>query len=179
MRAMPIVLVDPRFQMIITLPRVLVEAGVGPFANGGLNKTFGFAVGPRGVDAGTDVSELKLEAGEFKAIGDKAGAVVGHDATQGDVKTSEVSGGLEEKAAGGNGLFIGHHGDLGETGVVIDSDVEELPAGAASFVLGVAGEAVAGLVDAGQFLDIDVDQIAGRGILVAEDGDFGQYTKIY
>ena len=40
--------------------------------------------------------------------------------------------------------------------MVVDGHVEELPSGAASFVLGVTGDAVAGLDDARQLLDIDV-----------------------
>ena len=97
----------------------------------------------------------------LEAIGDEAGSVVGHDAAQADIVLREVGRGLAKETACGDGLFVGHHGDKGHAGVVIDGDVEELPAGAAGFVLGVAGDAVAGLVDAGQLLDIDVQQVAG------------------
>ena len=45
--------------------------------------------------------------------------------------------------------------------MVVDGHVEELPSGAAGFILRVAGDAVAGLVDAGQLLDVDVQQVSG------------------
>ncbi len=56
--------------------------------------------------------------------------------------------------------------------MVVDGHVEELPTGAASFIAGIAGDAVAGLDDTGQLLDVDVQQIAGGGVFVAHDGDF-------
>jgi hypothetical protein len=42
---------------------------------------------------------------------------------------------LTQEAAGGNSFFVGEHGGEGDAGVVVDGDVEELPAGVASFVL--------------------------------------------
>lgn len=56
---------------------------------------------------------------------------------------------------------------------VVDGNVEELPAGAAGFVLGIAGDAVSGPVDAGLLLDVDVHQVAGSGVLVAVGRQFG------
>ena len=73
MRSMPVVLVDPRSEMAAALGGVLVEPGVGPFADGGLDETFGFSVGARGVDASADMFELQLEASELETIRDKRG----------------------------------------------------------------------------------------------------------
>ena len=47
MGSMPVVLVDPRSEMAEALGGVLVELSVGPFADGGLDKAFGFAVSAR------------------------------------------------------------------------------------------------------------------------------------
>jgi len=88
-----------------------------------------------------------------------------------DAQRCEVGHRLGEETGRGGGFFIRHHGGKGDAGVVVDSHVEELPSGAAGLVARVAGNAVAGLDDAGQLLDVDVQQIAGRGVFVAHDGD--------
>ena len=55
MWAVPVVLVDPGSRYGCLFRGVLVEPGVGPFADGGLDEAFGFSVGARSVDAGADV----------------------------------------------------------------------------------------------------------------------------
>ena len=55
--------------------------------------------------------------------------------------------------------------------MIVDGDIEELPAGAAGFVLGISGEAMARFGNAGQLFDVDVQQIAGSGMLITNDGD--------
>ena len=172
MRSMPVVLMDPGSQVAQAFGGVLVETGIGPLADGGLDEAFGFAIGARSVDASAGMAELEIATGFGKAVGAEAWAVVGHDAADGDAEVGEVGHGLAEEAGRRVGLFIRHHGGKGDAGVVVDGDIEELPAGAASFILGIAGEAMAGLDDAGQFLDVDVQQIAGSGVFVAHDGDF-------
>src|SRR6185312_8926816 len=49
MRTVPVVVVKPGQKMFLTVLRVSIQAGVGPFAQGGLNEAFGFAVGARGI----------------------------------------------------------------------------------------------------------------------------------
>ena len=57
--------------------------------------------------------------------------------------------------------------DIGEPGMVVDADVDALPADAVLLAAPGAGDAVAGFVKAGELLDIEVDQIARSGALVA------------
>jgi hypothetical protein len=45
MRAVPVVVVKPGKKVFMALFRVLIQAGISPFAQGGLNEAFGFAVG--------------------------------------------------------------------------------------------------------------------------------------
>src|SRR5579862_5368082 len=170
-RAVPVVGVDPGFEMGEALGGILVEPGVGPFTDGGLDEAFGFAVGARSVDARANVFELKIAAGLSEEVGVKAGTVIGHDAANGDAQASEVSRGLAQECAGGNRLFVGQQGGESDAGVIVDGDVEELPAGAAGFVLGISGKAMARFGNAGQLFDVDVQQIAGSGMLVANDGN--------
>ena len=53
----------------------------------------------------------------------------------------------------------------GEARMVVDGDVEVIPTGPANVIaLAVAGHAVAGALDAGQFLNVEVNRVhlAGR-----------------
>jgi hypothetical protein len=75
--------------------------------------------------------------------------------------------------AGGSSGFVREHGSEGDAGVVVDGDIEKLSASAASLVLRIAGDAVARFGDAGKLLDVDVQQIAGSGMFVTDDGNLG------
>jgi hypothetical protein len=44
-RSVPVILVDPGSEMGQALSGVLIEADVGPLADGGLDEAFSFAVG--------------------------------------------------------------------------------------------------------------------------------------
>jgi len=81
---------------------------------------------------------------------------------------------------GALGFFIGV--DLGEreAGVVVYGDMDELPAIAgllaaacAGLARPVAGDAVSGGFETAEFLDVQVDQLARRGALIAPGRLFG------
>src|SRR5487761_1309941 len=173
MRSMPVVLVYPRGEMVESIFGVWVEPDVGPFADGGLDEALRLAVGAGSVDAGADMFDIEFPAGEGEAMGIEARAVIGHDAPHLDAEPGEVSHSLVQETCRGSGFFIRHHGGEGDAGVVVDGHIEELPAGAAGFVLGIAGDAMAGFDDAGQLLDVDVQQVSRGGVFVAHDGDLG------
>jgi len=97
---MPVVAVNPRRQLRESLSGVLVDPSIGPFADGGLDEAFGFAVGAWRVDARADVFDLQLTATCREAIGAKAGTVIGHDAVNGDAQVGEVSHRLTQKGTG-------------------------------------------------------------------------------
>ena len=66
------------------------------------------------------------------------------------------------------GGFIGEELGEGQAAVIVDGDVEVFPACTADvIVLAVAGDAVAGALDAGELLDVEMEQFAGVGALVA------------
>ena len=149
MRSMPAVAVNPGCQLGEAFGRVLVEPGVGPFADGSLDEAFGFPVGPRGVDTRADRFDAQAPAVGGEAARTKAGSIIGHHTTNRDTQTSKVSHGLTQEAACGDSFFIRQHGGKGDAGMIIDSHVEELPASAACFVLGIAGEAMTRFGNAG------------------------------
>ncbi len=97
----------------------------------------------------------------------EAGAVVGEDASAGEAEAGEVSPGHVEEAPGGGMLLAGQDGGEGEPAVVIDGDVQVLVACASGLASAIAVDAVAGLDDAGQAFDVEVDQIAGMRVLGA------------
>ena len=96
-------------------------------------------------------------------------AVVGHHPGDVDAEVAEVGdGGAEEDGDGGAGLV---RIDLGEAdaGVVVDADVHVVPASPGRALAAVPGDAVAGLLEAREFLDVEVEQLTGVLPLVAPD----------
>ena len=170
---------NPGSQITKAFRGVLVETSLGPLANGRLDEAFGLATGAWSVDAGAGTSELEIATGLGEEGGTEAGAVVGHDATDRDAEVGEVGHGLAEEAAGGSGFFIGQQSGKSDAGMVIDGDIKKLPAGTAGFILGIAGEAMAGLVNAGQLLDVDVQPVARSGQFAAHDGRAGSSILIW
>jgi hypothetical protein len=82
----------------------------------------------------------------------------------------EGESGVEE-GDGAGGRFIREELGEGQAAVVVDGDVEELPAGPADMIaLTIASDAVAGAFDAGQLLDVEVEEFSGVSAFVAEDG---------
>jgi hypothetical protein len=77
------------------------------------------------------------------------------------------------KKSGRGGLLVRVHGDEGETAVVVDRDMGELPTCAAGLVTRVGGQAMARLLDAGELLDVDVEEIAWSLALVAREHHLG------
>jgi hypothetical protein len=55
-RAVPVVEMKPGFEVGGTLRGVKVSASVGPFAQGGLDEAFGFAIGARGIRASKEMA---------------------------------------------------------------------------------------------------------------------------
>jgi len=60
MGSMPVVAVNPRGNLGQAFGGVLVDAGVSPFAEGGLDEAFGLAIGARGGQQRLETSQLKL-----------------------------------------------------------------------------------------------------------------------
>jgi hypothetical protein len=116
---------------------------------------------------------LELEAGGAEVAGAIAGAVVGEQAANGDaVLGVEGDGGVQE-GDGGWGLLVGQHAGEGEAGVIVDGDVQSLPAGELRAAATTAVATNGDLLIAGHALDVEMEQIAGSGMLVAHDGRSG------
>jgi len=144
-------------------------ANVGPFAQGGLDEAFRLAVGAGSVGTGEAVLDAELEASGAELSGTIAGAVVGEQAADGDTVLGVEGNRVAQKGDGGFALLVGEHAGKGESGMIVDGDVQSLPAGelraAATTTIATNGD----LLIAGHALDVEMQQIAGSGMLVAHD----------
>ena len=106
-------------------------------------------------------------AEEARAI---ARAVVGEQTTNGDAEGAVVTDRGVEESHRGVAAFIGQDLREGEAGVVVNSDMHELPASAATGPRAISGNAMTGAEEAAELLDVEMQQIAGGGMFVAAQG---------
>ena len=148
----------------------------------GADEAFCFPVCLWAVGPSAEVFDAERSAGEGVDGGAVAAAVVGeHPLDLDAVALVEGDGAVEEAGDGGCLLVVEHLG-VGETAVVVDGDVDVLPADSVADVAGPVG--VFGVVvlsaaaahppagaalDAAELLDVDVEQLARSGAFVADD----------
>lgn len=111
-------------------------------------------------------------AGVRKILGDVAGAIVGYNPCDRDAEAFRITHGSLQEREGTLGLLVGE--DVGESDArcIVDADMHVFPANAALVVLAgpVAGDAMSDPIKAAEALDVEVDQAAWLGILVAHYG---------
>jgi hypothetical protein len=145
-----------------------VVVGSDPFVEQGADEAFGFAVCLGASDAGVAGCDAGVSAALFPAALE-AFAVVGEDFLDGDAVLVVEALAVGEEVEGVGGRFGGVDAAVGEAAVVVDADEEVVPAGAALGAGGAAGGWVVGPADPAEFLDVDVDQLAGPVAFVADD----------
>jgi hypothetical protein len=116
------------------------------------------------------MAEPRTGAGTAEVVRAIGRAVVGHDARHGDAVAREPAEGAVEEGDGAGLALVGQDLAVGEPCGIVDGDMQDLPAGTASGVAPVAGDAVADAVDAAELLGVDVEQRAGAGALIADHG---------
>ena len=112
----------------MALGGILIEAGIGPLADSGLNKAFGFAVGAWSADAG-QLFKLEFAASGGEAVGVGAGPLSVITPGAYVPKTCEVQHRFPKKLAGGRGGFIRQHSGESHAGMVVDGDIKKFPTG--------------------------------------------------
>jgi hypothetical protein len=147
--------------------------GIGPLTQGGLDKALSFAVGARGVRTSALMAKAELLHQTAKDAGLVAGAVVGKQAAYGDAKASVVSQSGGQEGGSRVAFLVGQNLGEGDARVIVDGDVEVLPADAFDVLAAIAVNAMTDTADATEFFDVEVEQIAGTGILIAHDGRGG------
>jgi hypothetical protein len=96
-----------------------------------------------------------------------AAAIVGEHALTGDAARPIPRDGPSDEAGARGSPLLRQDLDVGQPRVIVDRDVDVLPAGARRALLAVAMHPVPGLVKAPQALDVEMDHVAGRRPLVA------------
>ena len=95
--------------------------------------------------------------------------VVCQHAAHAHATAAERSERLREEGGAAGTALVGQDGDVGVAAVVVDGDVEVVEAAGARGPGGAAVHAVpAALGDAAQLLHVDMQQVAGGGVLVAQ-----------
>jgi hypothetical protein len=133
---------------------------MGPVAERNLDEVFGLSVSLPRVRSGADMLDAEpfADAGECERF--VAGAVVGHDAIDFDVERAEVEDGGLEEGDGAVLLLVGEDVDAGESGMIVDGDVNELPTDAAAAALAAPVMRWPILSNFPSLIDVDVYNLA-------------------
>ena len=168
-----VVVPEPAVKGLGAFVACAVDGAVGPAVEQGADEAFGFAVGLWAPRSRAEMADPEAAAGEGVDGGDVGAAVVGEDAFDLDAVAGEEGECALEEADRGGGFFVGEDFGVGETAVVVDGDVDELPADRAPVASGASrrrgrarsrratADAFAGAtLDAAELLDVDVDELA-------------------
>src|SRR5947209_1773387 len=151
----------------------MIGLRIGPFAQTSLDESLGLSVGLGRIGFGSDVLETEPLAGSAEGKGLIAGAVVGHHPFDPDAEAFVVGQSGFEEDGGAALLLVGHDLGEGDARVVIDGDMDKLPAEpfapGTSIALpsALTGDAMADAVDPAELLDVDVDHLTRMLALVA------------
>lgn len=147
----------------------MISASVDPFAKSGLDEALGFAIGARCVGPGKAMTQAQLKAGVTESMGAVTVPVIGEDGADRNAEAGVIGDSSMEEIDGCSCSEVGQNLGEGNAGMIVDGDVKVLPAG----VMGTAPTTVGADFDIGetaQLLDVEVQQIAGSLVLVADDG---------
>jgi len=167
MRTIPVVMVKPGLKLIIAMLGSGVETSVSPFAQSGLDEAFGFAVGARSIGASEAMAQTESKNGAAEGMGAITVAVIGEQTADADAQAGVISQGGMEKSDGRSGGAVGQDLGKGDTGMVVDGDVEALPAGmmfAATATVGTSDD----VGKAAQGLEVEMEQIPRSGMFIAD-----------
>jgi hypothetical protein len=112
------------------------------------------------------MDDLQAPTGGAEAAREIARAIVSQDPPHAHPAGAEPAQGPAEKGTHGQAAFIGEQLRVGHARVVVDGDVEKLPADAPGAVSPVAGNAMAQAANPPEFLGVQVHQVARGGVLV-------------
>jgi len=172
-----VVVPEPAVKGSRTFGAGAVDGAVRPAVGEGADEALGFAVGLRPVGAGAVVADAELAAGERVDLGHVAGAVVGEDRLDGYAVAGKEHARSVQEGGRGCGFLIVEDLGVGESAVVVDGDVDVLPAdGAAKPTAVIAAAPVEVLaaehmfasaaLDPAELLDVDVYELARPRALV-------------
>jgi len=127
MRAMPVVMMQPRGHLRVPLLGVLIRAGIDPFAEGGLDEAFGFPVGAGSIRPSEAMAQTELQASLAESVRAVAMAVIGEQPADANAQGSVIGHGRMKKSNGRSAGEIGQDLGEGDAGVIVNRDVQILP----------------------------------------------------
>ncbi len=148
MRAVPVVVVQPGGKVGFAFGGGVVGRSVGPFSEMSLDESLGLAVRPGPVRPGEAVAEAELITGLAEGFGTVAAAVIGQHALKADAERLVILDSSQEESHGREMALIGQNLRESEPGMIVDGDVQELPARAAGAMAPIAVNAVTHAADA-------------------------------
>ena len=105
----------------------VVDVGIGPLAQGGLDEAFGLAVGAGRKGARVSMAEASREAACVEGTGAVTPAGVGQHAADLDAEMLVVGERGGEKRGGAGGRLVGVDLGEGHAGMVIHADMGRIP----------------------------------------------------
>src|SRR5207237_4184327 len=139
-----VVLVDPLGRFLGASVWCGVGLCIGPLSERGLDEAFGLAVGFGRIGLRADMLDAEVPASIPKVESFVTTAVVSHDTGDGDTEAFVISHGRLEERYGAFRFLVRQNLGEGDAGVIVDTDMNELPADATAVALtgAVAGDAV-------------------------------------
>src|SRR5574340_893187 len=162
-----VVVADPASEIVGTCDAGAIQARVGPFPQHRLDESLGFTVGARRVGARAMVAQAHSLACSPKAMRPVASPVVGKQGLDGDALPRKPSTGAPHERGARGPSLVGQDLSVGQAREVIDSHMYELPARSVALAQPAARDAMSGPIEAGGFLDVQVQELAGMASLVA------------
>lgn len=146
-----------------------VGEAVGPFAQERLDQRLRFPVRLRPIGTGEAAADAVAGADEPPGAGAVGAGVVGEDARDDDALLAVPGERAGEEGGAGVAVFAREDLRVGEARVVVDGNVEEVPASAFAAPATVLEDRLADVPEAVQPLRVDVQELARALALVAED----------
>ncbi len=137
-----------------------------------MDEAFGFPIGAGSIRPSEAMAQAELQASLAESVRAIATAVIGEQPANANAQGGVIGHGSVKKSNGRSAGEVGQDLGEGDAGVIVNSDVQILPPPMmlpAPTSVGSDGD----FRKAAQMLDIEMEQIAGSGMLVADHGRNG------
>ena len=172
---MEVIVMEVEVEERSTVKAGVIRSCVSPLASDGLDEAFSLAIGLGAVRFCEEMLEAELLAGGGKKLGTVSGTTIGEEALDVDAMIGIEADGLEESVEDGGSLFIREEAGEGETGMVVNGDVQGLDTGARVAMSSVPCGADSWALETAQLLDVEVEEIAWSIAFVAQGGRFWRF----
>ena len=159
-RALGVVEAHPRLQRTGAVSGTRIRGGIRPVAGERLNEALGLAVGLRPIRAGAEMPQVRVPGDGLKGVREVGLVVIRQHAFRPHPVPSEPAHAPAQEPSGAGPFAGGQDFDVRHPTVVVDADVDILPAQAPHLARPIPVDAVPHPTNAGQALHIEVQQFA-------------------